>query len=319
MSGTAHAHELRLTPGDFALAFGVPPDRLPRECVELIERTDLRYRVLDGADRDRTILEVLKRLEVDTQKIASVERRDVWERGWREALEEYVRSGYDEDALVPRFIRPNQAVRLKGNYVLPANPRLELEFVRVLRAWMFREYFSEPAQIHEFGCGTGFNLLALWRMFPDKKLFGSDFVPASVELANQIGKVRGLPLSARLFDMTQPDAAYPPLERAGVFTFGSLEQLGGRFEKFLQFLIERNPRICVHIEPTVELYDENLLVDYLAAAFHRKRGYTAGFLPRLRELAALGIIELVKVKRLDFGSLMMEGYSLMAWRPRKAG
>lgn len=319
MSSAAHSLERRLTAADFALAFGVSPERLPRECVELIDRTDLRYRVLDGAARDSTILEVLKRLEADTQKIASVERRDVWERGWRDALEEYVRSGYSEDALVPRFIRPNQAVRLKGNYVLPANPRLELEFVRVLRAWMFREYFSELAQVHEFGCGTGFNLLALSKVFPDKTLFGSDFVPASVELANQIGKVRGLPLSARLFDMTQPDAAYPPLAGAGVFTFGSLEQLGGRFENFLQFLIERNPRICVHIEPTVELYDENVLVDYLAAAFHRKRGYTAGFLPRLRELAALGTIELSKVKRLEFGSLMMEGYTLMAWRPLKAG
>jgi hypothetical protein len=308
--------EARLTAEDFAEAFGVEQSRLPQACVELISRTDLRYRHMHGAEKEHTILEVLKRIEADTQKIASAERRDVWERGWRQALEDYVKSGYAEDALVPRFIRPNQAVRLKGNYVMPENPRFELEFVRVLREWMFREFFADTLEVHEFGCGTGFNLLALAGMSPGKQLHGSDFVPASVELVNEIGKKRGLALSARLFDMTSPDMQYPLQPGAGVFTFGSLEQLGGRFERFLQFLVDHRPRICVHVEPTVELYDENTLSDYLAAKFHRKRGYTEGFLPRLRELANDGVIELVKVKRLGFGSLMMEGYSLMAWKPQ---
>jgi hypothetical protein len=73
------------------------------------------------------------------------------------------------------------------------------------------------------------------------------------------------------------------------------------------------------VEPTVELYEESELLDYLAAKFHRKRGYTEGFLPRLRELAERGALELVKVKRFNFGSLMMEGYSLMVWKPKESG
>jgi SAM-dependent methyltransferase len=308
-----------LTPEDFAHAFDVPSARLPVECVEFARRADLRYRVLQGAERDGTIVEVLKRIDADTQKIASAERRDVWERGWREALQDYCASGYSEEALVPRFIRPNQPVRLNRQYVVPSNPSFELEFVRVLRAWMFREYFAQAAEVHEFGCGTGFNLLALSEIFPDKDLYGSDFVPASVELVKAIAKVRTLHLAARMFDMTAPDPEYPLRAGAGVFTFGSLEQLGGGFEPFLQFLLERKPSVCVHVEPTVELYEENELLDYLAARFHRKRGYTEGFLPRLRELAERGVLELVKVRRFNFGSLMMEGYSLLVWKPKESG
>lgn len=272
--------------------------------------------MLQGAERDRAIVDVLKRIDADTQKIASVERRDVWERGWREAFDEYVSSGHSEEALVPRFIRPNQPVRLNGEYVVPSNPKFELDFVRMLREWMFREYFAQVPEVHEFGCGTGFNLIALSEIFPDKTLCGSDFVPASVELVKEIARAKKLRLTARDFDMTAPDPTYPLQPGSGIFTFGSLEQLGGRFEPFLQFLIERRPTICVHIEPTVELYDENELIDYLAARFHRKRGYTEGFLPRLRQLEASGRIELVKIRRLGFGSLMMEGYSLLVWKPR---
>jgi hypothetical protein len=101
-----------------------------------------------------------------------------------------------------------------------------------------------------------------------------------------------------------------------VVTIGTIEQLAGDFEPFLQFLLRRSPALCIHVEPTVELYDEDNLVDYLAVKFHRKRGYTEGFLPRLQQLEDQGRIEIVKVKRLFFGSLLMEGYNLLIWRPR---
>jgi len=51
--------------------------------------------------------------------------------------------------------------------------------------------------------------------------------------------------------------------------------------------------------------------------FHRKRGYTENYLTRLRELEAQNEIEILKVKRLFFGSLYMEGYSYMIWRPNR--
>ena len=43
--------------------------------------------------------------------------------------------------------------------------------------------------------------------------------------------------------------------------------------------------------------------------------YLFGFLPRLKNLAALRKIEIMEIRRLYFGSLYHEGYSYVAWRP----
>lgn len=299
----------------FAASFGISVDTLPAKCLQIIDAEDFSFQQLHGRERDQVILEVLRRLEADSQKIGAPGRREVWEKGWREALSEYVGSNFSPSKLVPKFIRPNQPVRLNRNYVLPSDPNFELHYVEVLREWLFREFFAEVDEVHEFGCGTGFNLISLATIYPDKKLFGSDFVPASVEMASQIAEKMQLRISARLFDMISPPEDYQLKAGSGVFTFGSMEQLASQFERFLGFLLDHRPGICVHIEPTVELYDESDLVDFLAIRFHRKRGYTEGYLPRLEELAATGRIELLRKHRLNFGSLMMEGYNLIVWRP----
>jgi len=299
----------------FAKCFGIVATDLPPRCRDAIAAADFSYRIPDQDARDHIILDVIKRLELDSQKIGADERRAVWERGWREALNEYVESDADLSSLVPKFIRPNQPVRLQQQFVLPSDSNFELGFVEVIREWMFPEFFTDAPQVHEFGCGTGFNLIAMAGIFPGKQLYGSDFVPASVELVNKIGVTKKLPISAQLFDMTEPPDDYELPSGSGVMTFGALEQLAGRFEKFIAFLLARRPGICVHIEPTVELYDDDNLVDHLAIRFHRKRGYTEGFLPHLQKLETEGKVELIRTTRLNFGSLMMEGYNLIVWRP----
>lgn len=304
-----------LRPVDFAAAFGIPETELPPACLAHIARGDFQYDVLDGAERDRVILDVLKRLDSDQQKIGAPERRGVWNAGWDENLREYRRTR-DLNALVPRFIRPDQVVRWQQQYVRPRNPRFELDFVTVLRAWLYTRYFADVGSVHEFGCGTGFNLVLLGQMFPGKPLHGLDFVESAVALVNAIGAETGLPLKGHLFDMTSPDQAYALPQDAGVLTFGALEQLASRIDAYIEFLLLKRPKRVVHVEPTAELYDETNLPDALAARFHRKRGYTEGLLPRLQALAREGRIELLHVKRTGFGSLFMEGYTCMVWAPR---
>jgi hypothetical protein len=94
-----------------------------------------------------------------------------------------------------------------------------------------------------------------------------------------------------------------------------IEQIASKFEKFIDFLLEKKPELVVHIEPTYEVYDQDILFDYLAAKFHKKRGYTRGYLPRLKDLEINNKIEIIKIKRLDFGSLFMEGYTCIIWKP----
>jgi cyclopropane fatty-acyl-phospholipid synthase-like methyltransferase len=170
--------------------------------------------------------------------------------------------------------------------------------------------------IYEFGCGSGFNLVALAQLYPNKVLHGLDFVSSSVEIVNKLAQLYGWNMAGHLFDMRSPDENLEIAGNSAVVTIGTIEQLAGDFEPFLQFLLRRSPALCIHIEPTIELYDEDNLLDYLAAKFHRKRGYTEGFLPRLQQLADRGQIEIVKIKRLFFGSLLMEGYNVLIWRPR---
>ena len=73
--------------------------------------------------------------------------------------------------------------------------------------------------------------------------------------------------------------------------------------------------MCVHLEPLVELYDEDSLFDYPAIRYHRKRGYLDGYLTALRKLEREGRAEILDTRRLQFGSFFQEGYSLVMWKP----
>ena len=201
------------------------------------------------------------------------------------------------------------------DYVLPRNPDFELDYFSAFRLWLFTEYFKGYDHVYEFGCGSGFNLVELAGMYPEKNIYGLDFVPSSCEIVNKLAEINGWKMKGHVFDMISPDENFEIANNSMVYTIGSIEQLASKFESFLQFLLRRSPSLCIHVEPTIELYDQNNLVDYLAIKFHRKRGYTENFLTRLRQLETENRIELIKVQRLFFGSLYMEGYSLMIWRP----
>lgn len=307
----------KVTLEDFIESFGTEKNTMPKECADLIAQKDFSYEVLEGDKKEKVVLEVLKKLETDNQIIGAKERQNVWHDGWDENLKDFINSGYDLQKLVPKFIRPNKIIRYKQNYICPTNPNFELDYYSVFRKWLFAAYFKEFDNIYEFGCGTGFNLVALSQLYSDKNLYGTDFVKSSADLVNEIGKAHNLKLKGSIFDMINPDKSFELKKNSLIFTIGSIEQLASKFEAFLQYLLDNRPQLCVHVEPVVELYDENNLVDYLAIKFHKKRGYTQGFLPRLQELEEKRKIEILKVKRLFFGSLFMEGYNLMVWRPLK--
>ena len=81
------------------------------------------------------------------------------------------------------------------------------------------------------------------------------------------------------------------------------------------FLIKSRPAIVISIEPASETYDSNNLVDFTALWFQTKRGYTSGMLALLQSLESKGLIRIDRIKRIGFGSMMMEGYNLFIWRP----
>lgn len=304
-----------VTKKDLACSFGASEDEFSAECLQAINNCDLTYATLDQKQRDEVILCVLKKIASDTQVIGAEERTSVWEQGWAENLEAFKSQNYSLEALIPKFIRENQPIRYNGDYIIPSNPRFEFDYMTVFRIWLFQKYLSNYANIYEFGCGSGLNLVLLASLFPDKNLFGLDFVQPPVDLVNTIGKAHNWRMTGYHFDMINPDHSFNLVGNSAIFTFGALEQLASKTENFLQYLLAKKPGICIHVEPTVELYDENLLFDYLAIQFHRKRGYTEQLLPRLQQLAAEDRIRILGSKRLSFGSLFLEGYTYTVWQP----
>jgi transketolase len=311
------AQSRKMTVQDFASSFGTTPEEIPEESRELICKYNFNYTPLEGEAQERVLMEVINKIDSDQQVIAAPERESVWNRGWSENLKEFISQQGNINSLVPKFLRPSKVFRLFGAYVSVSDPEFERNFIRVLRSWLFRTYFSPYEIIYEFGSGTGHNLVELAHLFPEKDLVGLDFVPSSCELISRLGSDLNYRISSRLFNMIEPDQSYKLKNGSLVFTFGAIEQLGTKFDKFLEYILDNHPGLCVHIEPILELYDENKLFDSLAIRFHKKRGYAVKFLPRLQQMEKEHRIQLLKVKRLEFGSLMMEGYSLIIWKPLK--
>mgnify|MGYP003117649613 FL=1 len=304
-----------ITLDTLAQSFGTTVDDITDECHDLLHNMDSRYHLVSGIEREKLIADILHRIDDDRQIIGAPERTDKWFKGWKENLDDLRNSDYDLGSLMPKFIRKNQPIRFMGDYIIPSESHFEHVYFNIFRAWLFEKYFSKYDTIYDVGCGSSYNLIELCRRFPDKKVYGFDFVQSSVDIVNDLSKHHGFNTEGRLFNMIEPDFDVQLNDNSVFFTSGAIEQIASKFDNLIDFLLKKKPDLVVHVEPTYEVYDQSLLFDYLAAKFHRKRGYTMGYLPALQKLEAEGKIEIIKIKRLNFGSLFMEGFTNIIWRP----
>ncbi len=303
------------TTADFAALFGIAEKALPPACRNLVQSSDFRYDLPSEAERDRIVVGILQHLDSDKPTQVGPQRADIWEACWSDNLQKFVEGGYDPQKLVPDFMRPSQAIRLQRRYIVPRSPRFEYDFFRVCRAFLFERYFRDVRKVLEFGCGSGFNLIALAEQLPGKELYGLDWSKSSYEMVDLFREKLGINIKGLPFDFFNPDRSLKLGADAGVLTMCALEQVGPRHGEFLDFLLEKKPAICVNMEPTLELYDQANLADYLAARYHRKRGYLEGYLTKLRELESKGRIKILDTRRFEFGSTYHECYSYTAWKP----
>lgn len=304
-----------LTKEMLAKSFGTTVEDLTPACLDIFETMNKGYNIVEGLEKEKLITDILKKIDEDRQVIAAPERTEKWNKGWKENLDELRASNHSLDALMPKFIRKNQPIRFMGDYILPEEEHFEHIYFNIYRTWLFEKKFSKYDSLYDIGCGSSYNLTKLCSMFPEKKVYGFDFVQSSVDIVDELVDKYSLNASSALFNIIQPNFNMELDDNSLVFTSGAIEQVGGQFEKFLDFLLEKKPSLVVHVEPIYEVYDQDILFDYLAAKFHSKRGYTAGYLPRLKELEAKGKIEILNVQRLNFGSLLFEGFTNIIWRP----
>jgi SAM-dependent methyltransferase len=299
---------------DFAAAFGV--EALPDECSRLVREHDFRYEFATADDQQKLVLDTLKKLDANQFSVVGEHRKEVWEKGWGENLREFVASGYDAAALLPKYYRGHPFVRFRGQYIRPLDPGFEINFYSVLRTWLFRRFLADVDDIYELGCGTGLNLMLLAKLFPQKRLYGTDWARASVEIVEGLARKYGWHLKGHPLDFFRPDPAFALAPHSAVLTLTALEQVGDRHAALLDYLQSQKPTLCIHVEPIAELYDEGNLLDYLALRYHRQRGYLDKFLTALMKLESEGRIEILLARRTHFGGFYNESYSVVVWRPR---
>lgn len=305
----------RLDAAGFARLLGLPDAKaLPPECLPLIERYDFRYRPMHEFEQELQARQVLQAIDAGNFTTAGPKGKARWEKGWGENLARF-KAG-DTDALVPKYIRPNQPVRLFGRYVVPLDSEFERHWYDVFQEWLFRSYFQGARTVYEFGCGSGINLARLAAMYPDKRYVGLDWAQASAEIADELGRRNGWSMRGRVFDFFHPDPGLVIESDAAVLTVGALEQTGSGWLGFMDFLMEARPSVCVHVEPIVEWYKPDTWLDKAAIRFHDARGYWRGFPAWLYQRKQSGSIKVLRERRAGFGSLYIEGYSQVVWAPR---
>jgi len=303
-----------ITPKLFSELLGIKSKELPELCIDYFYENNMRYRTITNEERDALLLKALKKVDSGELSISGKQKKYVWEKGWKENSDEFHKTGNLQD-LIPKFVRKNQPVRMGGKeYIYPESENFETNFVTLLRIYIFKKYFFNKKEIHEFGCGTGLNLVALAKLFPESKLMGYDWAQSSVEILNSLRRKYGYDISGYLFDMFNPDSKININEGGGVFTIGAMEQLGTNYKKFLKYLIAQKPSIVINIETIYELYNPDELFDYVSIRYLESRNWLRGYYKDLLALEKNNVIKIHDVKR-PFGSFFHDGYSFIVWEP----
>jgi len=256
----------------------------------------IQFRYLTQKEKDLVVIKIINKIVEDKQIIASKGRKQKWHNGWNEALKSYSKTK-NFKSLVPKFYtaRENKIFRLGGEFIKVKNPMFEINMVNIFRNWYFKKYFAKVKNIYEFGAGTGHNLLEVSEIFPEKKIYGSDFVKTAVDLLKLVAKRNKINLKAFQFDMSKPNKKIQILKNSGVYTSGSLEQLSGNIYRFINYILSQKPNIIIHVEPAADFYKKYELVDYLGNFFQSKRKYTNNLLYYLKKLEKKKKIKIIKL------------------------
>ena len=118
-----------LSTEEIAALFGTTKDRLDAESLAHIASCDWGYEPLNHKERDATIVNLLERIENRKLTIVANEDKSRWDTGWGENLKAFQESNGDVDALIPKYIRPGEIIRLNGELVRTSDPNFELNWL----------------------------------------------------------------------------------------------------------------------------------------------------------------------------------------------
>ena len=305
----------QLTLGDIGQWLDMPvPHRARTSWFD--SESDMTFLPLRGADRDQAILSVLQELQLDSLQPSGGHRLPAWERGWGEILEQIEKRGLTYDNLRPQYFR-HDTMRLKKDYVAVEGRRFEFAACHAIKAILYANLIQDGDQIVDLGTGTASNVFLLLKMFERSEVIGCDWAKQSNSLTDRVGHHFGGRARGVRLDMLSLEG----LDRVGEFegsvvlSVHAFEQLGDAFDPILAAIVAGRPRLVVQIEPILQNYEAESLIDYLAIRYHEKRNYLNGYLPALRALQDEDRVDILKSIRLPVGNMFHEPYGVLVWRP----
>lgn len=309
--------ECAVSAKDVAAVFGISEGQLPDE-VGPFSFNDLRYRVLNGAERDAVVLDVLKKTDSESLRIAGANDNTVWEDGWGEILARLQGSTEPlETLLKPQYFQHHRILRFRGQFIDAFNTEFVYNYDRILRTVAIKRFLSDANRIVELGSGTGTTQLLLAALVPSAELVSSDWARSSQQIVQLISQRCDRDIATAQVNMLDLYGwkALRVDRHCAVLTIHAMEQLGDNWRPLLNALLAQKPKLCVHLEPVLEMYNQEELFDYIAAKYHKRRNYLLGYLTALQRLASEGLVKIQEQRRLQFGDRYHEAYTLIVWSP----
>ncbi len=290
-------------------------DNLSDYVKKKISEYKLVYSPLEKEEEEQVIIKIIDTLLDPFLVYSGPHRLKQWEKGWGQNLAE-LNEKKTTEATFPRYHGKYEVNRLNQKFVKGLSPNYERNMLYVVLDYVFDKYLREAKNIYEFGCGTGHNLIKTRKVNPFASLFGLDWAKSSQKIIKQMadsGLVKNI--KGYNFDFFKPDGKIKLADNSAIYTVAALEQVGLKYKSFVSYLLKNKPDICVHIEPVAELLDESKLIDNLSIKYFQKRNYLNGYLNYLKGLEKEGKIKIMEAKRTYIGSLYIEGYSIIVWKP----
>ncbi len=290
-------------------------DRISPFLAVKIKEANFVYSPIDNKKRDECLIKIISALLDDTLIKTGEHRQPQWEKGWQENLDDFKKTKKPE-SLVPMYYRKYDIVRIFHEFVKSESPYFESNLMSIVMYWIADKHLRDTENIFEFGCGPGHNLLKIREVNPKATIWGLDWTNSSQKLVKELARANGdKRMFSRKFDFFKPDLKFRLPPHSAVLTITSLEQVGDKYKKFIDYVLKNKPRICVHVEPEADLLNPNVLLDYLSIKYFEKRNYSFGLLAYLKKLESEGKIKIILAEPTHQGSLFIDGKPVIIWKP----
>jgi hypothetical protein len=290
-------------------------NKLPLLLKKKIQKSNLIYNYLSIKEYNKYLQKIIKSLIEKNIKKSGKEYKNKWEAGWNENYYKFKKSNNFLD-LVPKYFFKEKVSRIGNELIKTKSKYFDYKILNLITSYIFEKYLKKEKKIVELGCGTGHNLLNLKSYNSKAKLYGLDWASSSQKILKLIS-IKHPDIQGYNFDYFNPkfnNNLNLSKNEWCCYTVASLEQIGDNFKKYVNFLIKNKPKLVINIEPINELMDETLILDYLSVKYSQKRNYLSGYFSYLKTLEKKKIIKFIEIKKSHFGSLYINGYSIIVWK-----